>query len=108
LRICQRRTPIAVQQGSGGRIYTNEEDGKMLLRYWTTACQNCLLKSQCTTGPERRITRWEHEQLLEAVQQRLDANPQATRQLRETVEHPFGTMKARMGQHTSSLKRFQK
>jgi hypothetical protein len=52
---------------------------------------------QCTTGPERRITRWEYEHLLEAVQQRLDANPQAMRQRRETVEHPFGTMKARMG-----------
>src|ERR1700704_3508643 len=77
--------------------YTNEEDGKMLRRYWTTACQNCSLKSQCTTGPERRITRWEHEHLLEAVQQRLDSNPQAMRQRRETVEHPFGTMKARMG-----------
>jgi Transposase DDE domain len=77
--------------------YTNEEAGKMLRRYWTTACQNCSLKRQCTTGPERRITRWEHEHLLEAVQQRLDANPQAMRQRRETVEHPFGTMKARMG-----------
>ena len=77
--------------------YTNEEDGKMLRRYRTTACQNCSLKSQCTTGPEGRITRWEHEHLLEAVQQRLDANPEAMRQRRETVEHPFGTMKARMG-----------
>jgi Transposase DDE domain len=77
--------------------FTSEEDGKMLRRYWTTACQNCALKSQCTTGPERRITRWEHEHLLEAVQQRLDANPEAMRQRRETVEHPFGTMKARMG-----------
>ena len=77
--------------------YTNEEDGKMLRRYWTTACQNCSLKSQCTTGPERRVTRWEHEHLLEAVQRRLDANPQAMRLRRETVEHPFGTMKARMG-----------
>ena len=72
--------------------FTNEEDGKR-----TTACQNCSLKSQCTTGPERRIPRWDHEHLLEAVQQRLDANPEAMRQRRETVEHPFGTMKARMG-----------
>lgn len=77
--------------------YTNEEDGKVLRRYWTTACQSCSLKSQCTPEPERRITRWEHEHLLEAVQQRLDANPEAMRQRRETVEHPFGTMKARMG-----------
>jgi transposase len=77
--------------------FTSEEDGKRLRRYWTTACQDCSLKTQCTTGPERRIPRWEHEHLLEAVQQRLDANPQAMRQRRETVEHPFGTMKACMG-----------
>src|SRR5688572_16106209 len=77
--------------------FTSEEDGKRIRRYWTNACQNCSLKSQCTTGPERRIPRWEHEHLLEAVQQRLDANLQAMRLRRETVEHPFGTMKARMG-----------
>ena len=77
--------------------YTNEEDGKVLRRYWTTACSKCALKPRCTTGPQRRIARWEHEHVLEAVQQRLDANPKAMRQRRETVEHPFGTMKARMG-----------
>ena len=77
--------------------YSNEEDGKELRRYWTTACPACPLKSKCTTGPERRIPRWEHEHLLDAVQQRLDANPNAMRQRRETVEHPFGTIKARMG-----------
>ena len=76
---------------------TSEEDGKQIRRYWTTACHDCSLKSQCTTGPERRTPRWEHEHPLEAVQQRLDANPEAMRQRRETVEHPFGTMKARMG-----------
>jgi len=77
--------------------YTNQEADKVLRRYWTTACQDCSLKPQCTTGSERRITRWEHEHLLEGVQERLDANPHAMRQRRETVEHPFGTMKARMG-----------
>ena len=77
--------------------YTNEEDGRKLRRYWTTACPNCPLQSQCTTGLQRRVPRWEHEQLLDAVQKRLDANPQAMRQRRETVEHPFGTIKARMG-----------
>ena len=54
--------------------YRNEEDGKTLRRYWTTACVTCPLKSQCTTGTERRIPRWEHEHVLEAVQQRLDEN----------------------------------
>ena len=77
--------------------YTNEEDGKALRRYWTTACSSCPLKARCTTGPERRITRWEHEHVLEAVQQRLDKNPQAMRVRRETAEHPFGTLKMRMG-----------
>ena len=41
--------------------------------------------SRCTTGPERRIPRWEYEHLLEAVQERLDANPGAMRLRRETV-----------------------
>jgi hypothetical protein len=88
--------------------YTNEEDGKTLRRYWTTACPRCPLKSQCTKGAERRITRWEHEHVLEAVQQRLDENPQAMRQRRETVEHPFGTLKMRMGATHFLMKRLPK
>ena len=60
------------------------------------------------TGPQRRITRWEHEVVLEAVQKRLDENPQAMRQRRETVEHPFGTMKARMGATHFLMKRLPK
>src|SRR6201991_4290384 len=66
-------------------------------RYWTNACRACPLKAKCTKGPERRITRWEHEEVVEAVQERLDKNPEAMRTRRETVEHPFGTMKMRMG-----------
>ena len=77
--------------------YTNEEAGQQLRRYWTNACRDCALKASCTTGKERRITRWEHEHVLEEVQRRLDNNPQAMRQRRETVEHPFGTLKMRMG-----------
>ncbi len=76
---------------------TSEEAGKTLHRYSTNACQACPLKDQCTPGKERRISRWEHETLLEEVQQRLDENPQAMRTRRETVEHPFGTLKMRMG-----------
>jgi len=77
--------------------YSNVERGLTLRRYWTMACQGCPLKSRCTTAPQRRITRWEHEDVLEAVQRRLDLNPGAMRQRRETVEHPFGTIKLRMG-----------
>lgn len=77
--------------------YTNEEKGQKLRRYWTNACRHCAIKHRCTTGPQRRITRWEHEHVLDTVQKRLDENPQAMRQRRETVEHPFGTIKMRMG-----------
>ena len=77
--------------------FTNEENGLVLHRYWTSACQSCLIKQSCTTSKERRITRWEHKHVLEAVQRRLDEHPEKMRQRRETVEHPFGTIKARMG-----------
>ena len=77
--------------------FTNEEHGLVLRRYWTTACQSCALKPSCTPAKERRITRWQHEHVLEAVQRRLDEQPDKMRQRRETVEHPFGTIKARMG-----------
>ena len=59
--------------------YTNEENGLVLRRYWTNACQSCTIKQRCTTGKERRIARWEHEHLLEVVQKRLDKNPQFER-----------------------------
>ncbi len=45
--------------------------------------------------------------MLEAVQRRLDENPQAMRQRRKTVEHPFGTMKARMGATHFLMKRLK-
>ena len=87
--------------------YTNEEHGRTLRHYWTGACRRCPLKAQCAKEPERRIKRWEHEHVLEAVQQRLDANPQAMRVRRETVEHPFGTLKMRMGATHFLMKRLR-
>ena len=57
--------------------FTNAENGLVLRRYWTNACKSCSIKQRCTTGKERRITRWEHEHVLEAVQKRLDKNPHA-------------------------------
>ncbi len=91
-----------------GYRMTTEQDGKMMRRYWTNACPNCLLKSKCTTGNERRIPRWEHEHVLEAAQKRLDENSQAMRARRETVEHPFGTLKMRMGATHFLMKRLPK
>jgi len=73
------------------------ERGKVIRRYWTSTCQTCPLKAKCTTGPERRVSRWEHEAVVEKVQDRLDRNLDAMRVRRSTVEHPFGTIKAWMG-----------
>ena len=70
----------------------------MTLRsYWTTACSTCAIKAQCTTGKERRIKRWEHEAVIDAMQARLDQAPEKMGIRRQTVEHPFGTIKAWMG-----------
>ena len=77
--------------------YTNQERGLSLRRYWTTACRACAIKDRCTTAKQRRITRWEHEHILEDVQRRLDEHPEKMKQRRETVEHPFGTIKDWMG-----------
>jgi transposase len=77
--------------------FTTFEHGLTLRKYWTSACPRCPIKSRCTTGEYRRITRWEHETLLEAMQDRLDRKPDSMRVRRRTVEHPFGTLKMWMG-----------
>ena len=87
--------------------HVTEEAGLVVSRYWTDVCGTCALKDQCTTGKERRISRWEHEHLVEAMQRRLDENPDAMRQRRETVEHPFGTIKMRMGATHFLMKRLK-
>ena len=79
----------------------------MLCRHATNACQTCSLEDRCTTSKERRIGRPEHEEVPEAVQRRLDENPQAMRRRRDTVEHPFGTIKARLGTTHFLMKRLR-
>ena len=76
---------------------TTQEQGRTLHRYWSSNCQHCAIKAQCTPSPFRRVTRWEHEEVLEAVQARLDRDPGAMRLRRQTAEHPFGTLKLWMG-----------
>ena len=76
---------------------TTVEDGLTLHRYWSSACPRCKIKSRCTPSDYRRITRWEHEDVLEDMQRRLDRTPDAGRLRRQTVEHTFGTLKAWMG-----------
>jgi transposase len=88
--------------------FSGEEAGKIMRRYWTTACRMCALKSKCTTGPERRVARWEHEAVLEIVQSRLDHHPEKMTVRRSTAEHPFGTIKCWMGATHFLTKRLPK
>jgi transposase len=73
-----------------------------------TACFTCPLKPKCTPDKLKRIKRWKHERVLDAMQARLDRMPDAMGVRRQTVEHPFGTIKAWMGSThflTRTLKR---
>ncbi len=76
---------------------TSLERDKAMRLYWTTACMECPIKDMCTTGKERRVRRWEREDVLERVQQRLDDDPSKIPLRTKTVEHPFGTIKVWMG-----------
>jgi transposase len=77
--------------------FTGVEAGRTAHRYWSSNCAGCSLKPQCTPAKERRVARWEHEAVIDAMQARLDRKPDAMRIRRATVEHPFGTLKAWMG-----------
>jgi transposase len=76
---------------------TTVEHGMTLHSYWCSVCPACPMKEQCTTGKERRVKRWEHEAVIDAMQARLDRDPDKMRVRRQTVEHPYGTIKAWMG-----------
>jgi transposase len=88
--------------------FTTEDRGLVLRRYRTNACQRCAIKHRCTTAKERLITRWEHEHVLEAVQERLDRHPEKMTVRRSTAEHPFGTIKCWMGATHFLMKRLPK
>ena len=62
-----------------------------------TACLTCPLKPRCTAEKVKRVKRWKHEDVLDVMQDRLDRMPEAMGVRRQTVEHPFGTLKAWMG-----------
>ncbi len=77
--------------------FTGVEQGQAIHVYWSSNCSGCPLKPQCTSGKERRVRRWAHEAVIDAMQERLDRHPRAMRIRRATVEHAFGTLKAWMG-----------
>jgi len=77
--------------------FSGIEHGLKLSRYWSSHCPRCAIKEKCTPSNYRRVSRWEHQAVLESMQTRLDQAPDSMRTRRQTVEHPFGTIKHWMG-----------
>ena len=77
--------------------FTTEEKGQTLHKYWSSNCPTCAIRDQCTTSKYRRVARWEHEEVVEALDARLAREPERMRTRRAVVEHPFGTLKHWMG-----------
>ncbi len=77
--------------------YTSELDNKMQRSYATEFCSGCVIKDRCTPAKERRIRRWEHEDVLERMHKRIDDDPSKLALRSMTVEHPYGTIKSWMG-----------
>ena len=77
--------------------FATVQRGLVQHRYWSSNCQQCAIKEKCTPSAQRRVTRWEHEAVLEAMEARLDQAPESIRIRRQTAEHPFGTLKLWMG-----------
>lgn len=85
---------------AGSRLiwrFSTVERGAVIHKYWSSDCPRCSIKDQCTPSPYRHVARGEYESSLEAMQKRLDRQPEAMRTRRQTVEHPFGTLKDWMG-----------
>jgi transposase len=70
------------------------------IRYYRAparACRACAVKAQCTRNQAaRRLSRWEHEGVLDQMQQRVTAHPEKMKQRKTLSEHPFGTIKRGM------------
>jgi len=76
---------------------TTDYEGQTQHRYWPSECRSCKIKEKCTPANERKITRWEHEEVIERMQVRLNHLPMTSAWRRETAEHVFGTLKSWMG-----------
>jgi AAA+ ATPase superfamily predicted ATPase len=105
------RELTAIADPAGEKLiwrYWNVEAGRKLHSYWTTKWTACALKSKCTPAKERRVKRWEHEAVLDAMQERLDRAPKTMRIRRQTAEHPFETIKTWMGATHFRLRTLEK
>jgi transposase len=96
----------AGQNLTPGKLRSDREGNIFFYRH-LTACYACELKPRCTQEKHRRIRRWEHEHVLDAMQTRLDHMPDAMRIRRRTVEHVFGTIKDWMGRSHFKMRHLQ-
>lgn len=71
---------------------TMKQDGKNIFRYWASVCGKCAMKGNCMTGKERRVSRWEHEDVLDGAEDRLNANWEMMTIRSATVEHHLGRL----------------
>jgi transposase len=68
-----------------------------------SACLACALRPRCTNS-FRRVSRLENEAVLDRMAARLKARPEVLDRRRDTVEHPFGSIKQWMGQGAFLMK----
>jgi len=87
--------------------FSREEAGKILHRYWTSACPSCPMKDKCTPSKQRRVSRWEHEATLDAVQDRLDRKSDIMTVRLSTGGQAFGTLKFWRGSVHFLIKRLR-
>ena len=88
--------------------FTGDDRGKAVKKYWSSACPNCPTKPQCTTGKNRRVSRWDHEAVMDKLEARMEQHPRIMGVRKGTVEHPFGTIKSWMGSTHFQMKTMQR
>lgn len=96
---------------AGSRLiwrFSSQERGGLIHKYWSSDCPRCKIREQCTPSKYRRVARYDHESSLEAMQRRLDMNPEIMCIRRRTVEHPFGTLKEWMGANHFLTRRLER
>jgi transposase len=85
--------------------FDSMEKGKTQWVYETNQCSSCPIQTKCTTSKAKRIKRWEKEDMLDVADALLKQNPDAMRQRKRLVEHPYGTIKHWMGSTHFLMKR---
>ena len=85
------------------------QHGRVMRLYKSKDCQGCPAKGRCTRDNSgRTIFRWEHEDILEKMRRRVQANKAKMKMRQQLSEHPFGTIKRSFNQGYMLLKGLEK